>query len=194
MIENSPAYANASLRRGMAQPLGEKISRAMAPGGSPAASGPQLGPEYLSQMQKHGGKYTALAHGQPGSLIPELRLAQKHVKSIAHLAAGKASAAPVLSKFLVSRRDALPSIALAGRQTAAKISTEQLISHHSDPALPNGSRHSAPDLQAAQKIDSLKLRGALEELLGQQARLPPSGATAFDPRVSPAWPGMQLPA
>ena len=33
----------------------------------------------------------------------------------------------------------------------------------------------------------------LDEYFMRQARLPPSGATAFDPRVTPAWAGLKIP-
>jgi hypothetical protein len=35
--------------------------------------------------------------------------------------------------------------------------------------------------------------GLLEDYLNRQARLPPRGATGFDPRLSPAWAGLKLP-
>jgi hypothetical protein len=42
-------------------------------------------------------------------------------------------------------------------------------------------------------VDQARLRNALADLLDREARLPPSGATGFDPRLSPAWPGLKLP-
>jgi hypothetical protein len=38
------------------------------------------------------------------------------------------------------------------------------------------------------------LKLALQDYFDQQARLPPNGATGFDPRLTPAWPALQLPA
>jgi hypothetical protein len=51
----------------------------------------------------------------------------------------------------------------------------------------------APVLPAEKKIDQRQLRGALDELLSLQGRLPPAGGAAFDARLTPAWPGLQLP-
>jgi hypothetical protein len=60
--------------------------------------------------------------------------------------------------------------------------------------MPAEKKTSAPMAGADKKIDPRSLRGALEELLDRQSRLPPSGASAFDPLLTPAWPGLQLPA
>ena len=43
-------------------------------------------------------------------------------------------------------------------------------------------------------FDDRQLRRAVSDLLDQEARLPPSGMTGFDPRLSPAWPGLKLQA
>jgi hypothetical protein len=37
------------------------------------------------------------------------------------------------------------------------------------------------------------LERALSEVFRRQSRLPPAGVTAFDPRLTPAWPGLKLP-
>lgn len=42
--------------------------------------------------------------------------------------------------------------------------------------------------------DDRGFRQKLRKFFDQEARLPPSGATGFDPRLSPAWPGLKLPA
>lgn len=39
----------------------------------------------------------------------------------------------------------------------------------------------------------INLARALDDYFNRQARLPPSGATAFDPRLTPAWAGLKLP-
>ena len=88
----------------------------------------------------------------------------------------------------------VPSIAPIGRRGVAETSGETMIAHYDGIGEQGAHQHSKPEISAAQKLDPLKLRGALEDLLTRQARLPPSGATAFDPRVTPAWPGLQLPA
>jgi len=96
------------------------------------------------------------------------------------------------SHFL--EREALPSIAPIGRRGMAEASGEQMIAHYDGIGEQGARQHSKQEISAAQKLDPLKLRNALEDLLTRQARLPPSGATAFDPRLTPAWPGLQLPA
>jgi hypothetical protein len=37
-----------------------------------------------------------------------------------------------------------------------------------------------------------QVKRALEALLNAQARMPPSGPTAFDPSLTPAWAGLKL--
>ncbi len=46
-------------------------------------------------------------------------------------------------------------------------------------------------VSSAARSQALKL--AIGEFFDQQARLPPSGATGFDPRLTPAWSGVKLP-
>ncbi len=43
------------------------------------------------------------------------------------------------------------------------------------------------------EIAQPQLARALDDYFALQARLPPSGATAFDPRLTPAWAGLKLP-
>jgi len=43
-----------------------------------------------------------------------------------------------------------------------------------------------------QAIDKTALAQAMAEIFDQQARLPPSGATGFDPRLTPAWAGQMM--
>jgi hypothetical protein len=40
--------------------------------------------------------------------------------------------------------------------------------------------------------EKLMFKRYLAELLDEEARRPPSGATGFDPRLSPAWAGLKL--
>jgi hypothetical protein len=51
-----------------------------------------------------------------------------------------------------------------------------------------------PKVAAYGTVDQRQLGRALAELLDQQGRLPPSGATGFDTRLTPAWAGQKLPA
>lgn len=43
------------------------------------------------------------------------------------------------------------------------------------------------------RTDGAAMKQAIEEHFALAARLPPAGITGFDPRLSPAWAGMQLP-
>jgi hypothetical protein len=97
---------------------------------------------------------------------------------------------PRLSPF--TDRDALPSIAPVGRRGRGNISAEQFSSHFLDPAMPPEKNYSEQTVGAEKKIDPRALRGALQELLERQGRLPPSGGAAFDGRLTPAWPGLQI--
>jgi hypothetical protein len=51
-----------------------------------------------------------------------------------------------------------------------------------------------PKVAAYGTVDQRQLGRALAELLDQQGRLPPTGATGFDARLTPAWAGQKLPA
>jgi len=46
---------------------------------------------------------------------------------------------------------------------------------------------------AAPSADGVAVKQAIEDHFALAARLPPAGMTGFDPRLSPAWAGMQLP-
>ncbi len=57
----------------------------------------------------------------------------------------------------------------------------------------DGSAITEPKMPALTLVNKAHLSNALADLLNREARLPPSGATGFDPRLSPAWPGLKLP-
>jgi hypothetical protein len=128
-------------------------------------------------------------------------------------------AASVHGTILAERGDRapLPSLApmsLLARNVAMPTSEER---HHSlrDPQV--AVRHKAPDadhgiapgrsvyhsagqvrrkgdetLAANGLSEKLMFKRYLAELLDEEARRPPSGATGFDPRLSPAWAGLKL--
>jgi hypothetical protein len=56
-----------------------------------------------------------------------------------------------------------------------------------------GAEDQIPGLSGNVTASSVELSQALEDYFTRQARLPPSGATAFDPRLTPAWAGVKLP-
>jgi len=167
----------------------------MAAGGSlPQALAPQLVAAILAEVNRRELKDRSLAQGRPGSLVNELQFAVKHKIAAAPWIGRTADSTPVFTRFSVVQRQTLPSIAPTGPRARDDISTERFTSHHFDPAAAAERKYSAPIAGADKKIDPLALRGALEELLERQGRLPPSGASAFDPLLTPAWPGLQLPA
>ncbi len=43
------------------------------------------------------------------------------------------------------------------------------------------------------EAEQRRMGHVLAALLDREARLPPSGATGFDPRLTPAWAGQKLP-
>jgi hypothetical protein len=137
---------------------------------------------------------SVLGRAQPGSFITQASELRKAMAAHKPWVIARASSGAPFSRFAAKRRNTLPSIAPIGRRDGGAHSTERQMSHKSDPVSSNGSQHSARHVPAEQKLDPLKLGGMLEELLTRQARLPPSGATAFDPRLTPAWPGLKLPA
>jgi hypothetical protein len=50
-----------------------------------------------------------------------------------------------------------------------------------------------PSAAADGAVSGVRLYRAIDDYLARQARLPPSGMTGFDPRLSPAWAGLQIP-
>ncbi len=46
---------------------------------------------------------------------------------------------------------------------------------------------------SAQSLSPASLERALSDFFRRQSRLPPAGMTAFDPRLTPAWPSLKLP-
>jgi|GEM_PF-2619051 hypothetical protein len=56
-----------------------------------------------------------------------------------------------------------------------------------------GRGFSEPESLTAKTALPNNLLRELDEYFMRQARLPPSGATAFDPRVTPAWAGLKIP-
>jgi len=157
-------------------PATKYITRA---GGLPQALTRGTKPAFLSAVNQRGRQYAALAQGRPGRLIPELKLGQKNLKLAS-------------SRFLTNRHKGLPSVAPVARPLAV-MSTQQLMAHHSDTGSPGDGQHSAAWNQGTQKIREQNLQVALGQLLDRQARLPPSGPTAFDPLLTPAWAGLKIP-
>jgi hypothetical protein len=47
--------------------------------------------------------------------------------------------------------------------------------------------------RAAARDEQTSIGQAIETYFEDQARLPPAGMTGFDPRLSPAWAGLQIP-
>jgi len=86
----------------------------------------------------------------------------------------------------MTRRSSTPAHAEAGSIAFGSV-------HHGA-----GNEHSS----AADKISDTRKRAiasaaafdkGFETYLMRQARLPPAGMTAFDPRLTPAWAGVKLP-
>jgi len=167
VVDRMPNVQNAPVSKYMAK-IGV-APRAVAPGASS---------EFLSAVYHRGSKYAAFAQGRPGSLVPEIHRAQRHIK-------------PGLPKFSISRREMLPSVApVAVRPTV--MSTRQANAPHST-AISSVEEHDLIERNAVkQTIDKQNLRVALNNLLNAQARMPPSGPTAFDPSLTPAWAGLKL--
>jgi len=77
---------------------------------------------------------------------------------------------------------------------------KEIVKNANDPHHPQQAAYAQHVLNAikaaseniAEHRKALKL--ALQEYFDQQSRLPPNGATGFDPRLTPAWPALQLPA
>jgi hypothetical protein len=149
------------------------------PGGLPHALAQGANYAFHSAVTQRGSKHVAVAQGRPSDLNPEFIRAQKNVL-------------PALYMSLTSQREVLPSIAPAAGRPGV-MSTQQLTRHHSMAISSSDCQDSIAAHSMAKKIGKQNLRLAMSDLLNAQARLPPSGPTAFDPRLTPAWAGLKLP-
>jgi len=188
-----PVYANFLARTGFDVALAPAVKFAGAAGGLPQTLAPRLGATFLGEVNRRKSKYTGLVQGRPGSLVSELQLSLKNKAAMTPWVAGAAGSAPVFSRLSETKRQTLPSIAPVSRRVRDEVSAEPLVARNADNGLPTAGQSAAPVLPAGQRIDQRQLRGALDELLSRQGRLPPSGGAAFDPLLTPAWPGLQLP-
>jgi hypothetical protein len=195
LVHDRPGYATRQVQ--------SAVARAVAPAGAEgeappdavsSASNPAMNAASIVTTARLGQGYAVLGQPHPGSVIAMASELRKALGANKPWITGRRNSGAASTGFLVNRQVASPSIAPIGRQGRDDISVEQFTSHHFDPAAPAERKYSAPIAGADKKIDQLALRGALEELLERQSRLPPSGASAFDPLLTPAWPGLQLPA
>jgi hypothetical protein len=111
------------------------------------------------------------------ALMPRTGHGLKNLPDLVHRPMGglRASVAPVRRRAVAQRKD---------ERTASRLSI-------SEDAM-TGQRRSAV-FGSISEMAQPQLTRALDEYFALQARLPPSGATAFDPRLTPAWAGVKLP-
>jgi hypothetical protein len=174
------ASANAPLRQGglhkMAVGMGQNASRfantAFGHAGPrrailEAAGRKQLNVNGLVQGRlQGGGRRAAGLRGYPESgPVASMRQAEKLLPSIAPM--GRAGTQNQNDRATVERK-------LRAEINVEPASMGPKVSPH-------------PVVSQARQSD------ALADLLNREARLPPSGTTGFDPRLSPAWPGLKLP-
>ncbi len=76
----------------------------------------------------------------------------------------------------------------ASGQSAEAWPSRQILSEHAGLSVGKTKEISRPGPPTKNDVAAL-----VREFLDRQARLPPSGATMFDPRLSPAWPGLKMP-
>jgi hypothetical protein len=106
---------------------------------------------------------------------------------------GQSGAWEGLAVNAVSNHEGLPSIAPIRRHSGRHaIAPERTPTQASGAGRIETSGYLAANALPQSPIDANQLRHALEDLLNSQARLPPSGGAAFDPRLTPAWPGLPL--
>jgi hypothetical protein len=120
----------------------------------------------------------------------------QRVAAVAKLTGGKAISPQMATGLTPVLREKLPSIAPIGSAgRAVNAASEQASTRGLNADVqPPPDAHQLPQFSATANIDPRQLSRALRELLDNQGRLPPSGATAFDPRLTPAWAGLKLPA
>jgi hypothetical protein len=85
-----------------------------------------------------------------------------------------------------------PRIAPMGRAGAQKRMDSAVAERRWRAEFDLDSTGMGPRLPSHPVVSQARLSDALAELLNREARLPPSGTTGFDPRLSPAWPGLKL--
>jgi hypothetical protein len=194
MMHDPAAYAAHHAQSAMghaAAPVGTKDHT--APGEATNAPSEALSAASIAATVRRGQGLAAWGRAQPGRFSAQTSELRKAMAAHKLCVAGRARSESIFSGLTANRQNTLPSIAPVSRRDGALDPEARLMPYHSGSATHIASQHAALDQPAPQKIDSQKLRGALEDLLSRQARLPPSGATAFDPRLTPAWPGLQLP-
>jgi len=195
LVHDRPAYAT---RRTQAA-AGVSFAPAGAegevlPGAASGAANPVMSAASIAATARLGQGHAALGRAQIGSVIAMASELRKAMAAHKPWMSGRGNSGALATGLLVNRQGALPSIAPIGRRERGDISAERFTSQFLDPPTPAEQKYSAPMVGAEKKIDPRALRGALADLLDQQGRLPPSGASAFDPLLTPAWPGLQLPA
>lgn len=196
MIESLPAYATGGGRRA-ASIAGPNIASAADNDGRKAGAPVVrlMNPEFYVGMRRHDNLISRLSQAR-AQLFAAPPSKSGSARGMAGAAANPGGRTPMLG--IAGRPSAytrLPSIAPVRRpahhQTTApgNASPYAPFGHtplKDDKATPTGSSTS--------RLEPGELRCALEDLLNRQARLPPSGGAGFDPRLTPAWPGLPLPA
>ena len=153
-----------------------------------AAAGKGGLPEAAVAPRGCGVRASALA----GAMLPERPAGTRAGAMTAGV--DRAEAALAVAR-MARRREPLPSVApgggkrLARRQDAVEVRRSPPAAG-SESAMPRVTQGRAADVYE----DEQRLDRVLSDFFDRQSRLPPSGATGFDPRLSPAWPGLKLPA
>ncbi len=175
-------------------PAQAQASNAHGAGAAPAAAA-SGGPFQLAEMMQiigaeppglPPGFFKAIANSPAAmaSRFAAIGLASSHLPSIAPRMAppGRPAAA----------QGGMTDEGAAARGAANGVTGPRFAARATGGEVDTGATAATNPAASAEHRKALKL--ALQEYFDQQSRLPPNGATGFDPRLTPAWPALQLPA
>jgi hypothetical protein len=188
------------------------------PGGLPRAlASVGSGLPLFAVFQSHEGASMPNAASDPGGFQDTVRKAMNNARHHQVSTRGRKPDLSIFSGSWVAADHSLPSVAPIRRFAEPSSSpsegegdrafSEATLSARARPPVEPSSIAKTigkPDAAAAARpntrldrnlgaMDEPRMSRALMELLDRQGRLPPSGATGFDPRLTPAWAGQKLP-
>ena len=147
---------------------------------------------------------TLVAGEKPATVAVTVRTRSHGATGLRMLKAEKQSAEPaiqpsslrILTSSVVGRnRGQSNSIApVANREQHTMASADVTQVQRRFPRSLPASQNEAQKPRLYEPMHMTDLKQEISDLLNRQARLPPAGATGFDPRLSPAWAGVKLPS
>ncbi len=167
--------ASAALRAqaggAVAAPLLPQLASALAPGG--------VMPQALAALSATRSFAPVARPGQPGAKLPR----------------SARPAGGILDQFVPPDEHEQHYAGMGAQSRSSHAAAMPASGVHQAAAAPGGGawHPSHAGHQPVPGYSQEQLEDVLSDFLDRQARLPPSGITGFDPRMSPAWPGFKMP-